>query len=594
MKRGLCLAIILLTSFLTACGGGGGGGDDSAAGVNTNTAATTDITSGIAVDPYITNAQFEELSADGKTIQSSIGSSSATGGFSFTDAIRDGSIIQIKLTAKGTHAGENYDGVIKRQVFIGDAQPVIVSPLTTLLANGMSPAAVINMLNSAGLSGLSESDLYTNPMATLVNKTGNITESDLVLLQANMAVNAFMVANGDFSYGGPTAVATSSVTFPDIAAMVKESLNSVLYQQLTTAIGADVTVEDMANMAVVISSGAARQIKSGVPIGSVTTIGNNMENAIAIADVFYQNRTGGGTPDPGTGGTPPSTPDGQAIFTGATGATCSACHTVGTGTGIMDLAGDGAKITTKFGGGATHNGNTLTAGEITAVATYLGTTTPGTGTGGTTTPPVTVTPDGQAIFTGATGATCSACHTVGTGTGIMDLAGDGAKITTKFGGGATHNGNTLTAGEITAVATYLGTTTPGTGTGGTTTPPVTVTPDGKALVESNCIGCHNIGQGGLMDLSGKGNTAYTNITAGHNGVSMTDLEANAVADYLDTLTPPSTPTAPFVHPYFSNPRSAHRNYVGNNGTSNCVSCHGTDLRGSGSAPSCYSCHGKKW
>jgi mono/diheme cytochrome c family protein len=510
MKRGLCLAIILLTSFLTACGGGGGGGDDSAAGVNTNTAATTDITSGIAVDPYITNAQFEELSADGKTIQSSIGSSSATGGFSFTDAIRDGSIIQIKLTAKGTHAGENYDGVIKRQVFIGDAQPVIVSPLTTLLANGMSPAAVINMLNSAGLSGLSESDLYTNPMATLVNKTGNITESDLVLLQANMAVNAFMVATGDFSYGGPTAVATSSVSFADIAAMVKESLNSVLYQQLTTAIGADVTVEDMANMAVVISSGAARQIKSGVPIGSVTTIGNNMENAIAIADVFYQNRTGGGTPDPGTGGTPPSTPDGQAIFTGATGATCSACHTVGTGTGIMDLAGDGAKITTKFGGGATHNGNTLTAGEITAVATYLGTTTPGTGTGGTT------------------------------------------------------------------------------------TPPVTVTPDGKALVESNCIGCHNIGQGGLMDLSGKGNTAYTNITAGHNGVSMTDLEANAVADYLDTLTPPSTPTAPFVHPYFSNPRSAHRNYVGNNGTSNCVSCHGTDLRGSGSAPSCYSCHGKKW
>jgi hypothetical protein len=27
---------------------------------------------------------------------------------------------------------------------------------------------------------------------------------------------------------------------------------------------------------------------------------------------------------------------------------------------------------------------------------------------------------------------------------------------------------------------------------------------------------------------------------------------------------------------------------------NCVSCHGSDLLGSGNAPSCYQCHGNKW
>ncbi|MGW8312035.1 MAG: hypothetical protein ACWGOL_02250, partial [Desulfuromonadales bacterium] len=351
MLRGFWLPIVLLTSLLTACGGGGGS-DDSVAGGSTGTAVTTGITSGVAVDPYITNAKFEEIGADGLTIQSSTGNSTNTGGFSFSDAIQDGSIIQIDLAAKGMHAGKNFQGVIKRQVFVGDQEPVIVSPLTTLLANGMSPASVINMLSSAGLSGLNESDLYTDPMAALAGKTGNITDSDLVLLQANMAVNTFMVANGDFSFGGPEAVATSSVSFPEIATIVKESLNPVIYQQLTTAIGPDFTVEDMANMAVVICDGAAEQVKSGTPIGSVTIIDNDLANAITIADGFYQMRTGGGMTNPGTGTggggttTPPATgtPDGQAIFAGDTGATCSACHTVGTGTSIMDLAGDGSKV----------------------------------------------------------------------------------------------------------------------------------------------------------------------------------------------------------------------------------------------------------
>ena len=30
-----------------------------------------------------------------------------------------------------------------------------------------------------------------------------------------------------------------------------------------------------------------------------------------------------------------------------------------------------------------------------------------------------------------------------------------------------------------------------------------------------------------------------------------------------------------------------------NATTNCISCHGADLKG-GTGPSCYTCHGKKW
>lgn len=32
----------------------------------------------------------------------------------------------------------------------------------------------------------------------------------------------------------------------------------------------------------------------------------------------------------------------------------------------------------------------------------------------------------------------------------------------------------------------------------------------------------------------------------------------------------------------------------NNPEENCVSCHGSDLRGGETAPSCYGCHGKEW
>ena len=32
----------------------------------------------------------------------------------------------------------------------------------------------------------------------------------------------------------------------------------------------------------------------------------------------------------------------------------------------------------------------------------------------------------------------------------------------------------------------------------------------------------------------------------------------------------------------------------NSPLTNCVSCHGSDLRGGDSGVSCYECHGKKW
>ncbi len=569
MKRFLWLALFIVAGLVTACGGGGSDGTTS------GTANTTGITSGVAVDPYISNAHFDELSADDRSvIQSTSSPSDANGAFTFDNALTDGSIIQIKSTEKGQHANAPYEGVIKRQVFAGDSDPVVVSPLTTLLANGMAPSAVVQMLQSAGFGGLSVDDLYTDPMAGLINKTGNLTDADLVLLQANMSVHSFMVANQNFNYGGATTTASEAVAFEDMANLVKDTINPVVYQDLSTAVGADFTVGDLAETAVTINRTVVNQIQQEIQNGattvSATTIDQYMNNAMADADMIagdvYQARTGmsgGGTTTP-----PSNTLDGQTVFTNNT---CNSCHTVGTATGMMDLAGDGSLVNSRFSGGTPHNGRTLTADEITAVAAYFdsqgGTTDPGTGTGGGTTTPPSTTPDGQTVFSANN---CAGCHTVGTSTGPMDLAGDGAQVDVQFGGGANHNGHTLTADEITAVATYFdsqtGTTDPGAGTGGGTTTPPSTTPDGQTVFSNNnCAGCHTVGTStGPMDLAGDGAQVDVQFSGGanHNGHTLTADEIAAVATYFDSQSVATDPGTGTTDPG-----------TGTGGTPACGTCH---------------------
>jgi hypothetical protein len=56
-------------------------------------------------------------------------------------------------------------------------------------------------------------------------------------------------------------------------------------------------------------------------------------------------------------------------------------------------------------------------------------------------------------------------------------------------------------------------------------------------------------------------------------------------------TTPTTNNAPAGHTVNKN-GNYHRPGL-NDPLTNCVQCHGADLRG-GSGPSCYKCHGQKW
>jgi predicted CxxxxCH...CXXCH cytochrome family protein len=567
--RGFWLPIILMTSLLTACGGGGGGGDSSTGGSTGSTATTTGITSGIAVDPYITNARFEELSADGQTlIQSSTGASSSTGQFSFSNEIADGSIIRINLTSKGQHANAPYAGVIKRKVVVGDTGPVVVSPLTTLLANGMSPAAVIQMLNSAGLSGLTEDDLDNDPMIALTNKTGTVTAADLVLLQANMAVNAFMVANQDFNYGGPATTAVTIVAFNDVASMVQDSLNPVIFQQMTTAIGTGFTVGDLANTAVVVTNTAVQQIQQQVD--PVTAIDNALADATTIADSFYQTRTGGSTTDPGTGtGGGTTSPTGSELYA----SNCQLCHGALASSNISNRTATGIQSALDTIG--SMSSISLTSSEVQLISDALtGTTTtppatdPGTGTGGST-GGGTTTPTGSELYA----SNCQLCHGALASSNISNRTATGIQSALDTIG--SMSSISLTSSEVQLISEALTasappTTDPGTGTGGST---------------PACGSCHSLPPSGTTFPNEAGSHA---IHTSLNGIGTTCDNCHAGNDHQSG----------FVDLGFASTWNAKSGPATDNmdGTCSNISCHGgkqTPVWGLGSInvnTDCTSCH----
>lgn len=502
-KPCLLLPLMLLPILLAACGSGGG-----------STSASSGISSGVLVDPYIVGAQLEEVTADGLTViqRSARSTSSATGSFSFSNAFSDGSIIRIKSSTRGTHANAPYAGIMKRRFSEGDSGPIVVSPLTTLIANGMTPAEIIQLLDTAGLSGLSENDIFSDPMASLNSRTGAVTAADLSVLQANMAVNTFMEAIQDFDFANTAA---TPVALADCVAVAKETLSPARYQAMVDGLGTDFTVGDLAQTAVIVIRTIVDDIQQAVEAGnqnvSTTTIEQFMNGALVdvatIAQNFYRTRTG----TSGDGGTPTvDAVNGETIFT----TNCTDCHSVGTSSSVMNLANDGAAVATKFGGSASHQGNSLTAADIADLAAYLDTQSG-------TTPPT-----GSDLYT----TECQGCHGTLQASDIIDRTAAG--IESAIANVTTMNNLILSADEAQSIATALA----------AETPPAERT--GQQVFDQECATCHAVGShdtsGTFGDLAGMGTAIVTKIEGNHQSKlqAMTTAELTALADFADTFTPP--------------------------------------------------------
>ncbi len=582
-KPFLWFMALMLTGLLAACG---------SEGTSSDPVVTTVGTAGIAVDPYIVNAHFEEISADGTQIIQNSTESDNRGRFVFANPVQENSIIRLKSSSRGMHGNAPYTGMLKRQVRAGETGSVVISPLTTLLANGMSESEVIALLESAGVAGISAADLTDDPMQGLTGATGGISDVELRGLHANMAVNTLMLALNNFDYAGEMQ---NAVNLADCVALSADSLNASGFQAMANTIspelGGSFTFDDLAAAAVEVQRTVVSQIRQELLAGSSSISSARFAELRSAANGEMQTIARQNCAD--RLGVSNTGSNGKTLFSD----NCAGCHNLGSESGTMNLSGDGSLLNDKFGGGASHKGRTLNVSDLLALSNYLNASTP------VEPPPVPLT--GSELYAtecqgchgslattnisdrssnGITGAIaadtggmsylalsadqirlivdalpivteppapttdrtgvevydqeCAVCHILGSHdpAGNIDLAARGSVIVTKIESG--HKGKTLSAVELSALADYANTF-------GSAPPPV-VPRSATTIYNNICTGCHLLSgydEAGSIDLAGKGSIAVTKVAAGHGG-SVSTEELTGLASWLDNFNTPPPPVIP--------------------------------------------------
>jgi len=276
LLRSISVVVVIMLS-VSACGGGGGG---------TPSTGNTGI-KGIAVDPYVVGATFcEDKNNNGvcDPVEQVSTASDTSGVFYFSNALTLGS--DIIIDTPGTHNGVPFTGDIKRTV--DQADNLVVSPLTTLLANGWTAANVISVLqNSGGITGLTEADLKKDPLAGVEGlDASTLTADHFKIVKSTIAIHSFLsimqgVLTGPTVTGGGyniTYGVFSSTTFTnglkpqDYVDRMVDRIGGGLDPALVTSISSSVAF------------GSSICTSYGLPAAPSATAGDVIRGSVAIAD----------------------------------------------------------------------------------------------------------------------------------------------------------------------------------------------------------------------------------------------------------------------------------------------------------------------
>ena len=523
---------IIIVLLFTGCSGGSSAVDLPAGG---------NITQGIAVDPYIEGAVFQEIDpSTGEILQIQSFPSDEFGVFTFPQPLTPGSVIEMKISNKGLHGGAPYQGMLRREVTAGDNGQVVVSPLTTLLANGIPPEDLIAVFDNAGLTGLTISDLYSDPMEGLAGMTTGVTDQDLKLLQAAMAANAYMEIIDDFHAGlNELNDYEHFEIFSSMLDTMQNLLDPVEFETIIAALSGDpdvsssIVLEDfilavLAQQQTIVALSKENMETAGgfSPDLVEQALADAMQNSIADVKYYYSQRV------------PPSTTyDGAALYAD----NCSSCHNTLASTRKPGRSAADIQTAINNNRGGMGVLNNLTQGEIAAIAEALQPLTPQDPN-----PPAPA--DGNALYS----SNCAGCHQPLNVTSKPGRTANAiqAAIDSNLGGMGFLSG--LTLEEVQAIADVL--------------PQAPVVdpnqpPDGIALYASECAGCHQ-----PLDVTSKPGRTAADIQDAIDGnlggmgflSGLTLEEIQAIADVL--------PQAPVVDP--NQPPDGIALYA-----SECAGCH---------------------
>ena len=270
MKKFICLFLVVVAAVFAGCG----------------TATTTeDATAGVdnkLVDPYIVGAVLYE-DVNGNGVQDADEQTSSVtdenGGFSFDNPLTADSILRLTAT-KGTHNGVAYTGDIMTKVTDPTVDQV-VSPLTTLLANGWTAQNIIDELTTAGLSGITAEDLTTDPMNAfnLTDTISTITDEKLANIQASITIYCFLsIIDGVIKAGYVSDLGTGGFTLTHELFAV-HPYHATLLANMVTQIQMGLSKTVLENVATGVD--AAKAVCAGTEDATISEI---IKGSVAISN----------------------------------------------------------------------------------------------------------------------------------------------------------------------------------------------------------------------------------------------------------------------------------------------------------------------
>ncbi|MBL0708303.1 MAG: hypothetical protein JJW00_04580 [Sulfurimonas sp.] len=270
--------------------------DDSSSSSSSSsddTSSSNDDTSagseGVAVDPYISQAKFyvvgsSSVGTDGNcaTKTSFVSTvSTATGSFSFSDTVPLDATVKICQDYKGYHNGKPFDSNLSSKFDASNTDGVL-SPTTTIVANGMSATDIASVLNdpnqdadfSDGVGypdyNITAEDIYDDPMEGLATDPTD-TNVTFAKIRATVALNMMMGMKGSFAMESISDMNNSGILANSIT-MMKKVLNTDLNANGFSA-------DKIAQVAITVSDAIVEVIAPVIATNDANNIESNMTAA---------------------------------------------------------------------------------------------------------------------------------------------------------------------------------------------------------------------------------------------------------------------------------------------------------------------------